>query len=249
MPIVHDTFRDLLGLVGLALKTFAWAALLTAVGYGLLMALFAYYMADDGSILPGIIAVVLSLVVTTVFAIFVAVRLTIARTFYQAVKQFGIGRKVFNSLFDIMLGITNENPAGSSAMTQALHGVSRDELKSRLTAAGEQLLRSERIESALPSLVRWLMRKIQAAIIWTVVKVVIIQAALISDGPEIDLIEIRDKLTNVIDDQIVGLIYRNAPRTIMSIGAAVTLGIWLMASGIHNVATWWATADFSVTVP
>lgn len=248
MPIVHDTFRSLLGLVGFSLKTFALAALFTAVVYGLLMAVFAFYIADDGSIIPGIIAVVLSLVVTTVFAVFVAVRLTIARTLYQAIKQFGIGRKVFNGLFDIMLGITDENPAGNSAMTQALHGVSRDELKSRLTAAGEQLLRSERIESALPGFARWLMRKIQAAIIWTVVKVVIIQAILISDGPEIDLIEIRDKLTNVIDDQIVGLIRRNAPRTIMSIGAAVTFGIWLMASGIHHVVTWWATVDFSATV-
>jgi len=249
MPIVHDTFRSLLELVGFSLKTFALAALFTAVVYGLMMAVFAFYIADDGSIIPGIVAVVLSLVVTTVFAVFVAVRLTIARTLYRAIKQFGIGRKVFNGLFDIMLGITDDNPAGNSAMTQALHGVSRDELNSRLTAAGEQLLRSERIESALPGLARWLMRKIQAAIIWTVVKVVIIQAALISDGPEIDLIEIRDKLTNVIDDQIVGLIHRNAPRTIAGIGAAVTLGIWLMASGIHNVATWWATADFSATVP
>ena len=134
-----------------------------------------------------------------------------------------------------MLGVNNDNPAGNSAVTQSVHGISRDELKNRLTAAGEQYLRSERIEAALPGLARWLMRKIQAAIVWTVVKVVIIQAALISDGPDIDLVEVRDKLANVIDENIVSVLRRNAPWTITSVGTAVTLGIWVVAWAIGYV--------------
>ncbi len=232
MSIAQDTFRSLAGLVGFALKTFALTALAVAVGYGALLATAAYHVAAHGSLIRGLLAAGLSLTASTILAGFVAVQLTVVRTIQRAIQQAAVGSKVFNGLFDIMLGINEENPAGNSGLTQALHGISREELQQKLTSAGEQYLRYERIETALPRLARWLLRKMQSMIVWTVVKVVMLQCALISEGPEINLLEVRDKLAGVIDEKIADYLRANTRRTLLGIGFAVTAGVLLLAWGI-----------------
>jgi len=237
MSIVHSTFRGLLGLVGYALRTFFLTAISVAVGLGGILAILSYWIAGDDSVIMGAIAAVVALLVSAGYAIFVAVQLTISMTIRKAIKQAAIGSLVFNGIFDIMLGINDDNPSGGSGFTKSIHGVTREELEKRMTAAGEEFLRLERIESALPRLVRWLMKKMQSMLVWSVVKVVMLQTALISQGPEIDLLNVRENLAGIIDDKLGDFIRGNARRTISGVGAGAIIAVLLFAGLLHYLPT------------
>lgn len=249
MSIAKDTFRNLASLAAYAVKTFFFSGIVTAVVYGVILAFVAFQIAAaDGSMWRGGFAAVLSLIATTAFSVFVAMQLAIAHTLRRAIQQAAVGSRVFNALFDTMLGVNDDNPSGSSEWTQSLHGISREEFQQRLTAAAEGYLRHERIEAALPRLGRWLLRNVQRTLVWTVVKVIMLQAKLVSDGPTIDLLEVRGNLAGVIDNRLAEYFRAHTRRTLWSIGAAILVVVVLLSWGVRHMPVGWRAAEAAPAV-
>jgi len=76
---------------------------------GLTMAGLSFWIANDGSLVRGILATVLALLFVTVLALVVGIYYSAISTARKAVADAGLGRTVFDELFDRVLGVRGDD--------------------------------------------------------------------------------------------------------------------------------------------
>lgn len=236
MSVVVDSLRSIAGLFKYAFRTFALTLVVVEGIYGLLLTWVVFGIAVAGtSPLRFVLATIVTVSFVIVLGITVAFQFTMARTIAWGVTQASLGRRMFDALFDLVLGVSDECPQGRSAASQAVHGVSIAELEAKLKAAGEMLLTQNVIAANVPRALVWFARLIQRALIWATVRVILRYCLSYTDETEIDLLDLRQRLSAVIDEKIAEHLQYHALRMIVVLFSGVTFLAILMALGIRCV--------------
>ncbi|QDV16376.1 hypothetical protein Pan153_10030 [Gimesia panareensis] len=236
MSIVVDSLRGMAELFKYAFRTFALTLVVVDGFYGLLLLWVVFWISVAGtSSLRFVLATIVTVSFVMVLGITVAFQFTMARTIAWGVAQAALGRRVFDALFDRVLGVSDGCPEGRYAVSQAVHGVSLAELEAKLKAAGEMLLTQNIIAANVPRALVWFARLIQRALIWATVRVILRYCLSCTDETEIDLLDLRQRLSTGIDKRIAEHLKYHALRMIVVVFSVVTFLAILMALGIRCV--------------
>jgi len=233
MDVAGRIIAVILGLIGTAIRSFAGAMLLLELCWGGFIAFLCFYFAADGSFLRGLLAAVLAIVLVTITAIVLSAGYAAVVTIRRAVKEAGIGRMIFERLFDLMgIGERKDVNTGASAGEEPAM-ISVRELESRLKSAASQMTGRDAKPSIWTApLVRaagWIMR----VAVMTTVRVVIRSCS--ADGETVRPSDIRDRLAATIDDRIATFLQEVQVRQSISIVIAITALAGLLALGIRQL--------------
>ena len=222
-----------MGLLGTAVRAFAFALMVIETLWGLLLAALCFWVASQGSTLRGVLAAVLALLLVTVCALVMALYFSGLSVIRKAVSDAGLGRTIFDGLFDYALGISGEDTGQRSTTAKIPTHMSREEVESTLNDAAKQLL-SENVSStkwAGPFF--WLAKKIQRISIWATVKVIVKTCS--NDGKSVNMFELRDRLASTIDDGVVSFIKQYFLRLAFCVISVASLFSLLIAWGIRHL--------------
>lgn len=181
------------------------------------------------------VAIVGLFVVAEALALWTSVQIGIVLSLAQTVRAKGLARRVLDGLFAELLGITTENPQGNLEMTQSLHGISIEDLRTRLHAAANKIL-DHPVALAIPSFIRWPFRKAEQILVWVTVKVIVIFASAKSDKDQkVDLLELRANLTNVVDSLVTERITQGAIRLALLMALGLAAVAWGVVEGMERI--------------
>jgi hypothetical protein len=234
MSLVLKALRQTTGLVTYALRIFVLSHGIIDVVFGLALASLCFYIAYDGSLVRGLLAGLVALVLSVVLGLFASVKITAFYALSRTIEQAAVGGRVFDALAEHWLGVSDENPRGDTTITQTLHGLTVEEAESKLNEAVESLLGHEAIERSVPRLVRWIADKIQRVLIGTVVRIVRRQLQLDAEGT-VDLVAVRSQLADRIDEMIADQLRQELNRFLLMAAAVVVILSCLIAWGIRQL--------------
>ena len=221
MNLVIDLLRGVGGLLKYALRVFGLTLLAVNLVFGVMLVSIAFWIAADGSLVRGVLAGSLAAILVLILGFIAAFQVTSVLAISRAIEQAAIGRRVFDAVFDIALGVSDEDPGGRFDGTQAVHGMSVADVKARLTSAGDELLRRDEPVSGISGIVRWLATWLQRALVWATVKVIVRSCASGGPNPTVDLLELRSKLAGIVDREIADYLKQHATRILVSVAGIV----------------------------
>lgn len=222
--MLSKTLHVIAGLLGHAIKSFVVALVVLEVCWGLVLAGLCFWLASHDSWVQGIIAVVLALLLVTIASVILAGYYAAICVVRKAVVTAGIGKAVFDNLFEHVLGVTGDDTDQQPTKARVPVKVTAGELKSKFNTAARHLLAQEASATNLPAVLFWLARRIEKLAIWATVKVIVKSCS--NQGDAVNLYDVRDKLAGVIDDHVVSFVKQYFFRMAMVfIAAASALAI------------------------
>ena len=172
--------------------------------WGVLLASFCFWIASNGSTLRGCLAAVLAFFFVTVCTLVLALYFSSLSVVRKAVSDAGVGRTIFDALFDYALGISGEDTGERSATAKIPTHMSREEVENTLNGAAKRMLSETLPTTKWASPLFWFAKQIQRASIWATVKVIVKSCS--NDGNSVNMFELRDRLASTIDDGVVSFI-------------------------------------------
>lgn len=201
--------------------------------WGVLLASLCFWIACNGSILRGCLAAVLAFFLVTVCTLIVALHFASLSVVRKAVSDAGVGRTIFDALFDYALGISGEDTGERSATAKIPTHMSREQLESTLKSAAKRILSEATPATKWASPLFWFAKQIQRVSIWATVKVIVKSCS--NDGESVNMFELRDRLASTIDDGVVSFIKQYFMRLAFTVITVVTLFSSLVALGIRQL--------------
>lgn len=236
MSIIIDSLHGIAGLFKYAFRIFSLSLFVVEILYGLpLVAIVLWIAITDGNIVRFVLTLIITAILVIVLGLFVAFQFTLAKTISRFIESAAIGQRVFDALFDIILGISDESPEGGLSASQSIHGMSISELEDKLKTAGDVLLSQKVVAATAPRFVLWFAGKIQQALVWATVRVTVRFCMSNGPNPSIDLLALRQNLSNVIDAQVADYLKQHAMRMIIVLFFSVSLLAMLVGYGIRNI--------------
>ncbi len=226
MNIVYTAIRGAGGMAVYVTKVFAICVLALHFLYTFVIAATCFLLAYEGSLVQGILAGIVGFALAVVAASLVIVNLTIAFSIRKLLRDAKVGERVFNHLFEIALGIAEDQ--------QTTAGLTRQQAEDVLNSAASKFLK-EPTESdgtlggkALV-LSLWIAAKIQRMLVKVTVRIAIAKCGDAADPDgRIDLRALRDRLAGTIDTVIAEKVNREALRyTYVFLGIAAGLSVLL----------------------
>lgn len=197
--------------------------------WGILLAALSFWIASDGSTVRGILAVVLAVLLVTACAFVIAVYFACLSVVKKAVTDAGLGRTIFDALFEYALGVTGDDPEEPSTAKIPTH-MSREGVERKLNDAARHILADEAPSTKWAGLLFWLAKQVQRICIWATVKVITNSCS--RDGTSVNLVELRDRLASTIDDGLIAHLRQYVTRltftlisTVSSLACLISLGI------------------------
>ncbi|WP_339735205.1 hypothetical protein [uncultured Gimesia sp.] len=236
MSMIVDALRGVAGLIKYAFQTFALTLFVVEMIYGPILAAIVLWIAlTNDSMVRFVLALSITVIFVIVLGFLVAFQMTLAKTISRFIERTAIGRRVFDALFDIILGVSDEDPDGRFSASQSIHGMSISELEDKLKSAGDVLLSQKVVAATVPRFALWFAGKIQRALVWATVRVIV--RSCMSDGPNpsIDLLVLRQNLAGVIDAQVANYLNHHAIRLIIALFFGVSFLAMLVAYGIRHI--------------
>ena len=105
--------------------------------WSLFLAAVCFWIAGQESTICGILAAILALLITTVCVLTIAVYFASLSVVRKAVSDAGVGRTIFDAIFDYALGISGEDTGERTATARVPTHMSRDEVKKTLHNASK----------------------------------------------------------------------------------------------------------------
>lgn len=201
--------------------------------WGVLLAAMCFWIAGNGSTTRGILAAILAFILVTICALIVAVYFACLSVVRKAVSDAGLGRTIFNSLFEYALGVSGEDTGQPSPDAKIRTHMSRDEVEKTLHDAANQVLSAEAPSTQWAGPFFWLAKQIQRISIWATVKVIVKSCS--HDGTTVNMFELRDRLASTIDDGVVSYIKQYFTRLAFTAITTVSLVSMLVAYGIRHL--------------
>ncbi|QDV51718.1 hypothetical protein [Gimesia fumaroli] len=236
MSMIIDSLRGVAGLFKYALRTFSLTLFAIECLYGpLLTAIVLWIVIAEDSLLRLILALSINVILVMLLGLFVSFQFTMSKTVSRFLERTAIGRRIFDALFDLVLGISDESPEGRFSAPQSMHGMSLSELEDKLNAAGDVLLSQKVVAATLPRLALWFAGKIQRTLVWATIRVIIRSCSSEGSNSSIDLLMLRQNLADVIDAKIADYLKLHATRLMISLFISVSLLAILLAYGIRQI--------------
>lgn len=236
MSMIVDSLRGVAGLFKYAFRTFCLTLFAVECLYGPpLIAIVFWIVAADNSMTRLILALSITVILVMILGFIVSFQFTTTKTISRFIERVAIGQRVFDALFDIILGVSDEYPEGRYSASQSVHGMSVSELEDKLKAAGDLLLSQKVVAATVPRFALWFAEKIQRVLVWATVRVILRSCMAEGPNPSIDLLVLRQKLSDVIDAQIADYLKQHATRMIIALFIGVTILAVLLASGIRFI--------------
>lgn len=201
--------------------------------WGVGLAILCFWIASQGSIVRGAMAVTLAFVLVTVCALVIAVYFASLSVVRKAVSDAGLGRIVFDNLFDYALGISGEDTGEQPEEARIRTHMSRDDVANKLHDASKKILSDEMPSTKWAGPVFWLAKQIQRITIWATVKVIVKSCS--HDGNSVNMFELRDRLASTIDDGVVSYLKQYFTRLVFTAISAVSLVSVVVAFGIRQL--------------
>ena len=199
--LIAKSLQIITGLLGHAIRSFTVTALMLELLWALPLAIFSYWLAGGESITRSVIAAVICFGLSTICSLILAVYNSATSVVRKAVSDAGIGRTIFNNLFDRVLGVkgedTGEKPEGAKVPTH----MPASELRTKLNSAAEKILSEDASSTRWVGPFFWLAKRIQKICVWATVKVIVRFCS--KEGDSVNVYHIRDQLASVIDEKIV----------------------------------------------
>jgi hypothetical protein len=218
--MLAKSLQIITGLLGTAVRSFAIVVLILETGWGLLLAIACFWVASHGSTARGVIAVALALALVTVSSLVIAVYLSCLSVVQKAVTDVHLGRTIFDSLFERVLGVsgndTGERPEAAKIPTH----MSKVEVEETLNSAARHLLSIEAPSTKWAGPLFWLAKQIQRISVWATVKVIVKSCS--HDGSSVNMFELRDRLASTIDQGVVKFIKQYITRLAFTLISAVS---------------------------
>ena len=201
-----------------------WSAFLAAV---------CFWIASQGSTVCGILAATLALLLTTVCVLILAVYFASLSVVRKAVSDAGVGRSIFDAIFDYALGISGQDTGERTATGKIPTHMSREEVEKTIRDASKKLLSDQPPTTKWASPIFWLAKQIQRISIWATVKVIVKSCS--HDGKSVNMFELRDRLASTIDDGVVSYLKQYFTRLALMLITTVSLFSLLLAFGIGKL--------------
>ena len=201
--------------------------------WSLFLAAVCFWIAGQESTICGILAAILALLMTTVCVLIIAVYFASLSVVRKAVSDAGVGRTIFDAIFDYALGISGEDTGERTATARVPTHMSRDEVKKTLHNASKKLLSAQPPSTKWAGPFFWLAKQIQRISIWATVKVIVKSCS--HDGKSVNMFELRDRLASTIDDGVVSYLNQYFTRLALILITAVSLISLLLALGIGQL--------------
>jgi hypothetical protein len=222
--------RTIAGFAGYVLRVFITTHLAVDLGFGLVIAAGCYFVAADGSVLRGVLAALLGLVLAVVTGFILSTQVTVSLSIARLVEQTQLGRKAL----DALLRAAGRNDVLEKSITvprlgRLLHDAAK-------TVADEEVPRGKasRIVGAVS-------RRVLRVVLWHVARQVLASAQRMCepDGT-IRLVRVRDELSDVIDRQLVAAVRTRTKQwsaALLLICAAVALAAaWGIRAWVRGTA-------------
>lgn len=220
-------------MLGYAIRSFALAIIFLEVCWGVLLAGICFWIASDGSTARGIIAIVFAMSFVSIGAVILGFYFAALSVVRKAVSDAGIGRIIFENLFDQMLGVTGEDTGQQPDRARVPTHLSAKEVEAKLNDAARRI-----IPDAMPSTkwagpFFWLAGTIQRISVWATVKVIVESCS--DEGDSVNLFELRNRLASVIDDGVVSFLRQYLTRLAFTVISIVSSLAMLIALGIRQL--------------
>lgn len=212
--------RAIGGFAGYVLRVFITTHLAVDVAFGLVIAVGCYFVAADGSVLRGVLAALLGLVLAVVTGFILSTQVTVSLSIARLVEQTQIGRKSL----DALLRVAGRNDLLEKSLTvPRLGALLHDAAK---TVAAEEVPRG-----TVSRIVGAISRRVLRVVLWLVARQVLATAQRMCepDGT-IRLVRVRDELSDVVDRQLVA-----AARTRTK---QWTVGLLIVCAAVALAAAW-----------
>ena len=233
IQILAKSFQIITGLLGTAVRAFALAVLTLQTIWGILLAGLCFWIASQGSVTRGIIAVVLAVILVSVCALVIAFYFASLAVVKKAVSDAALGRSLFDTLFDYALGVSGDDTGERPSTAKIPTHMSRAEVEETLNGAAKRILSDETPTTTLARPFFWLARRIQRISVWATVKVIVTSCS--EDGTSVNMFELRDRLASTIDEGIVSHLKQHFTRLAFAAIIAISFISILLALGLKNL--------------
>lgn len=230
--MLSKSLQIIIGLLGTAIRAFALIAMILEALWGFLLAALCFWIASRSSTTGGVIAAVLAFLLVTACTLVVAFYFACLSVVRKAMSDAGLGRTIFDTLFDYALGVSGEDTGDSPPSAKMRTHMSRDEVKKTLDDAVERLLSDETPSAKWASPFFWMAKQIQRISIWATVHVIVKSCS--HDGTSVNMFELRDRLASTIDDGIVSYLRDYFTRLTFSAISVASFVSILLAYGISQ---------------
>ena len=220
-------------MLGTAIRSFAFAVMILETLWSFFLAAVCFWIAGQESTIAGILAAILALLLTTVCVLIMAVYFASLSVVRKAVSDAGVGRSIFDAIFDYALGISGEDTGERTATAKVPTYMSREEVKKTLHNASKKILSDQPPSTKWAGPFFWLAKQIQRISIWATVKVIVKSCS--HDGRSVNMFELRDRLASTIDDGVVSYLNQHFTRLALILITAVSLISLLLAFGIEKL--------------
>lgn len=235
MALVSQTFQFVSTRMFYAVRVFVFCHISVDLGFGLLLAALAYVIAADGSILRGVLAVLAAFAAAFALGMALAPQVTAVRVASKAIGEAALGKRVLNALFDQLLGVQGDEVRENS-IGQAVSGLSRDEFKTRLNLAADQMFTNIVPRGFFDRVTQWLRGKIQRLVVWATVRSILARCAEAFDADgRFDPVAFRDRLADRIDGYVIEQLKRQLSRIMWIGGFAAIVAVIIAASAIRQL--------------
>jgi len=235
MQILADTYRIIAGLLGKGIRTFGLTILLIDGVYGLLLAALAFWIAYDGSVLRGTLAVVVSIVMVVVLGFVVALHLAATSTIRSAIADAGLGRKIFDGIFEKALGIVGDDGESTRETAYRPTNMSSQEVETTFSKAANLLLGEEISTGGISGPFFWLAKRIQKIAVWATVRVIVRTCS--ADGKSVNLFYVRDQLGGVIDERL-GVFLKDRSMKLAYLGISLVTLVSVLSAWVIRQIPW-----------
>ena len=201
--------------------------------WSLFLAAVCFWIAGQESTICGILAAILALLMTTVCVLIIAVYFASLSVVRKAVSDAGVGRTIFDAIFDYALGISGEDTGERTATAKVPTHMSREEVEKTIRDASKKLLSDQPPSTKWAGPFFWFAKQIQRISIWATVKVIVKSCS--HDGKSVNMFELRDRLASTIDDGVVSYLNQYFTRLALILITAVSLISLLLAFGIGKL--------------
>lgn len=201
------------------------------VCWGVLLAGLCFWIAADGSTLRGIIAVIIAMLFVSVCAAILAVYFAALSVVRKAVTDARIGQIVFESLFEHVLGVSDQDSDQHSENVGRSEHQSAKEVEQTFNDAASSILSMGMPSTNSAGLFFWLAERIQRIAVWATVNVIVKSCS--RDGTSVSLLELRDRLAPMIDNAVVSYLKQFFTRLALTIISCASSVMILVAYGIR----------------
>ena len=235
--MIAKSLQIIFGFIGHAIRTFATTLLLLELVWGGLLAVGCFWIAGDDSTIRGILAAGCAILFVTATAILIAVYFSANSVVRKAVNDAGIGRVIFDNLFDRVLGVKGDDTGQRPETARVPTHMSAKEVEDKMNAAAKVILSDDTGRGGWTSPFFWLAKRIQKITVWATVRVIVRYCS--KEGDSINLFHVRDQLASVIDQGVVDYVSQYFKNIALAAIFVVTVFAILVAYGIRYLPFDW----------